>query len=83
MKLMNIYNFQFKARSGVEEPCCFEIGYGSINKPCCLNFFPCETFESKCSEPRVGGSVGKAHKCPANPQEAAAAIQSSGRECHL
>ena len=56
--------------------CCFRIGLGSGNEPCCLKTIPCEEYDNllegyEDKEHLSGGTIGDHHYCPKDADEAA------------
>jgi len=52
------------------QPCCWQIGFGAMMKPCCYKDISCSEFDAQKDQPIMGGSMGKTDKCPADADEA-------------
>jgi hypothetical protein len=58
-------------KEGDKSQCCFEFGYGSLMKPCCLKRVSCEGFGESAIQQRMGGASARVDgKCPATAEEA-------------
>eukprot|EP00397_Hematodinium_sp_SG-2012_P037030 GEMP01040063.1.p1 GENE.GEMP01040063.1~~GEMP01040063.1.p1 ORF type:complete len:201 (+),score=35.26 GEMP01040063.1:304-906(+) len=65
-----------KQKSASGDGCCFQIGYGSMMKPCCLKTESLS--EATCKiDRRMGGASGWASTCPASAEQANEIIQAA------